>query len=216
MHEFTIATVYEGPNPVLADVGAPNAMTRSIRTQYLEPIGLAEAKGSFGLKEKAAFGWYIAKTVLGSWHPWPGTLEGIRVRTPEKDRWIRKALRRNRILGRRILGIIAWYQKSFIEQSFLLGDEGGIFDQLCYSVASLVYAIALDKPQKEYALVAQALDLEADLQLRRRPPTPELQHLWAEIGRNMMDEKSVLYRELISDIEVSGIPLDPRVIDRYI
>ena len=33
MHEFTIATVYEGPNPVLADVGAPNAMTRSIRSR---------------------------------------------------------------------------------------------------------------------------------------------------------------------------------------
>jgi hypothetical protein len=36
MHEFTIATVYEGPNPVLADVGAPNAMTRSLRTDYLQ------------------------------------------------------------------------------------------------------------------------------------------------------------------------------------
>ncbi|NBU42305.1 MAG: hypothetical protein EBS51_16195, partial [Planctomycetia bacterium] len=54
MHEFAIATVYEGPNPVLADVGAPNAMTRGIRTRYLEPIGLAEAKGSFGLVPKAA------------------------------------------------------------------------------------------------------------------------------------------------------------------
>jgi hypothetical protein len=36
LHEFAIATVYEGPNPVLADVGGPNAMTRDIRTRYLE------------------------------------------------------------------------------------------------------------------------------------------------------------------------------------
>ncbi len=61
MHEFTIATVYEGPNPVLADVGAPNAMTRSIRSNYLEPIGLAEVKGGWGLAAKAKFGWFIAQ-----------------------------------------------------------------------------------------------------------------------------------------------------------
>ncbi|MEZ6093139.1 MAG: acyl-CoA dehydrogenase family protein [Pirellulaceae bacterium] len=52
MHEFTIATVYEGPNPVLSDVGAPNAMTRSIRAQYLEPIGVAEVNGKSGLAPK--------------------------------------------------------------------------------------------------------------------------------------------------------------------
>ncbi|MEQ1906814.1 MAG: acyl-CoA dehydrogenase, partial [Pirellulaceae bacterium] len=56
MHEFTIATVYEGPNPVLADVGAPNAMTRGIRAHFLEPIGVAEVNGSFGLMPKAKFG----------------------------------------------------------------------------------------------------------------------------------------------------------------
>ena len=76
MHEFTIATVYEGPNPVLADVGAPNAMTRSIRGKYLEPIGMAEVKGGFGLGPKASFGWFVAKTVMGSYlarvAPWRG------------------------------------------------------------------------------------------------------------------------------------------------
>jgi len=216
MHEFTIATVYEGPNPVLADVGAPNAMTRSLRTEFLEPIGLAEASGEFGWKEKASFGWYVAKTILGSFNPWAGSLDGIRNLTPDRERWIRKGFRRNRILGRRILWIIARYQKSFIEQSFLLGDEGGIFDQLCYSIASLTYAISLDKPQKEYALVAKALDLEADLHLNHRPASPQLYHLWAEIGRNVMDPQSPLYQDLIADIEVSGIPLDPRTIDRHI
>ncbi|MFM8571336.1 MAG: acyl-CoA dehydrogenase family protein, partial [Pirellula sp.] len=216
MHEFTIATVYEGPNPVLADVGAPNAMTRSLRTDYLEPIGVAEAKGKFGFMQKASFGWYIAKSVLGSLYPWPGSLDGVRNLTPQKSRWIRKGFKRNRVLGRRVLWIIARYQKKFIEQSYLLGDDGGIFDQLCYSCASLVYAIALDKSDRDYALIAEALDLEADLQLRRRPPSPKLYHLWAEIGRRVMDPTSKLYQDLISDIEVSGIPLDPRTIDRHI
>jgi alkylation response protein AidB-like acyl-CoA dehydrogenase len=216
MHEFTIATVYEGPNPVLADVGAPNAMTRSIRTQYLEPIGVAEANGKFGWKEKATFGWYLVSNVLGSYLPVAADFEGVRELTPEKSRWIKKALRRNRALGRRILMIIAWYQKSFIEQSFLLGDEDGIFDQLCYSVASLVYAIALDKPQPEYSLVAEALDLEADLKLKGRPASPALYQLWAQIGRSVMDPSSVLYKDLIEDIEISGIPLDPRIIDKQI
>ena len=165
MHEFTIATVYEGPNPVLADVGAPNAMTRSLRTEFLEPIGVAEAKGGFGLKEKAAFGWYVASRILGSFNPWQGSLDGLRDPTPEKMRWIRKGFRRNRVLGRRILWTIVRYQRTFIEQSYLLGDEGGIFDQLCYSIASLSYAIALDKPQREYQLIGDALDLEADLHL---------------------------------------------------
>jgi alkylation response protein AidB-like acyl-CoA dehydrogenase len=216
MHEFTIATVYEGPNPVLADVGAPNAMTRSLRTEYLEPIGVAEANGKFGLKQKAAFGWYIARSVLGSLNPWPGTLDGVRNLTPDKSRWIRKGFKRNRILGRRVLWIIARYQKKFIEQSYLLGDDGGVFDQLCHSCASLVYAIALDKNDRDYTLVAEALDMEADLQLRRRPPSPELYHRWAEIGRRVMDPTSKLYQDLISDIEVSGLPLDPRTIDRHI
>jgi alkylation response protein AidB-like acyl-CoA dehydrogenase len=216
MHEFTIATVYEGPNPVLADVGAPNAMTRSLRTEYLEPIGVAEAKGGFGLKEKAAFGWYVATRILGSYNPWPGSIDGLREPTPNKERWIRKGFRRNRVLGRRILWTIVRYQRTFIEQSYLLGDEGGIFDQLCYSIASLAYAISLDKPQREYQLVGDALDLEADLHLQGRAITPELYHRWAEIGKAVMDPSSALYKDLIADIEVSGIPLDPRVIDRFI
>lgn len=216
MHEFTIATVYEGPNPVLADIGAPNAMTRGLRAQFLEPIGLAEVNGKFGLGPKAKFGWYIAKTVLSSLNPSVGSLAGVRNLFPEKQRLIRRALRRNRILGRRILFIIARYQKTFIDQSYLLGDEGGIFDQLCYSLASLVYALSLDEPHSEYLKVAQALDLEAELHLKGKSTSPQLQQAWADIGAKLMDEQSALFKDLISDIEVSDIPLDPRFIDRYI
>ncbi len=216
MHEFTIATVYEGPNPVLADVGAPNAMTRGIRSAYLEPIGLAEIKGEAGLAAKARFGWFILKTVLGSLNPWTGSLEGVADLFPAKERYIQKALCRNRVLGRRILFIIAKYQKSFMDQSFLLGDEGGIFDQLCHSLASLVYALSLEKPQVEYLLVAEALDLEADLRMKGKVSTPELQAQWAEIGRRLMDPQSLLHQDLIADIEVSDIPLDPRRIDAFI
>ena len=216
MHEFAIATVYEGPNPVLADVGAPNAMTRGIRTRYLEPIGLAEARGSFGLLPKASFAAYVATTVLASFLPTGGSLEGLGSLSPARQRWIRRGFRRNRILGRRILLTIARYQRSFIEESFVLGDEGGIFDQLCASTAALVHAIALENEGPEYALVAEALDLEAELMLRGRMPTPALQRRWAEIGRLVMDPGSTLHRELIADIDVSRIPLDPRSVAEYI
>jgi len=216
IHEFAIATVYEGPNPVLSDVGAPNAMTRSLRTEFLEPIGLAEAEGRFGWKEKGSFALYAAKNIFSSLNPWPGNYEGVRNLTPEKKRWIRRGFRRNRVIGRRVLWIIARYQKEFIEQNFLLGDEGGLFDQLCFSVASLCYAIALDKPQAEYQRVARALDYEAALQLRRRPASPRLYREWAAIGRSVMSPSSALYQDLIADIEVNRIPLDPRFIDRYI
>ncbi len=216
MHEFTIATVYEGPNPVLADIGAPNAMTRGIRAKFLEPIGMAEVSGKFGLAAKAKFGWFIARTVLGSFNPWTGSLAGVKDLFPEKERLIRKALHRNRILGRRILLIIARYQKSFIDQSFLLGDEGGIFDQLCFSLASLVYAISMDKPHPEYLRIANALDLEADSRMKGRTETSKLQHAWAQVGIDLMNSKSALFSDLISDIEVSDIPLDPRFIDKFI
>jgi alkylation response protein AidB-like acyl-CoA dehydrogenase len=216
IHEFAIATVYEGPNPVLADVGAPNAMTRGIRTKYLEPIGLAEAEGRIGWKPLVSFAWFVVATTIGSFNPWPGSVDGIANLTPARRRLIQRGFRRNRILGRRILWIIARYQKTFIEQSFLLGDEGGIFDQLCHSVAALVAAIGLDTTQPDYALVVEALDAEAELSLRGRPPSPELQERWAEIGRRIMDPGSALHRDLIADIEVSGIPLDPRSIDRFI
>ncbi len=182
MHEFTIATVYEGPNPVLADVGAPNAMTRAIRADYLEPIGVAEVAGKSGLGLKVKFGWYIARTVTGSLNPWTGSLEGVNNLFPEKRRYLRRALRRQRILGRRILLIIARYQKAFMDQSFLLGDEGGVFDQLCHSMASLCFALSLDKPQQEYLKVAAALDLEAGLRMQGKPSSPGLQAAWAEIG----------------------------------
>lgn len=216
MHEFTIATVYEGPNPVLADVGAPNAMTRGIRSQFLEPIGVAEVKGGMGLGPKLKFGLFIAKTILGSLNPWVGSLNGVTNLFPEKQRLIRKGLKRNRVLGRRILWIIARYQKSFMDQSYLLGDEGGIFDQLCHSLASTCYALSLDQPKPEYLKVAAALDLEADLKLRGIQTDPRLQAAWAEIGALMMDDSSQLHQDLIADIEVSDIPLDPRFIERYI
>ena len=216
MHEFTIATVYEGPNPVLADIGAPNAMTRGIRAKYLEPIGMEEVNGKFGLTAKAKFGWFIARTVLGSLNPWPGSLIGIKNLFPEKDRLIRKALQRNRVLGRHILFIIARYQKSFMDQSFLLGDEGGVFDQLCFSVASLVYAISLEKPNAEYLRVSNALNMEADLRMKGITESPQLQRAWARVGIDLMNSESALFSDLISDIEVSDIPLDPRFIDKFI
>ncbi len=216
MHEFTIATVYEGPNPVLADVGAPNAMTRGIRSQFLEPIGLAEVAGKSGLGAKAKFGWFVASSMLGSFNPWTGSLQGIRNLFPEKQLYIRRALRRNRTLGRRILMIIARYQKTFMDQSFLLGDEGGVFDQLCHSLASLVFALSLDKPDRDYLDVAAALDLEATLRMSGRSESPRLQAAWAAIGDKIMDPKSRLHQDLIADMEIDDIPLDPRFIDRFI
>ncbi len=215
MHEFTIATVYEGPNPVLSDVGAPNAMTRSIRGKFLEPIGIAEVNGSFGLMPKAKFGAFIAKTVAGSWFS-SCDMSGVQNRFEEKDTYVRKAMKRNRVLGRRILMIIAKYQKSFMDQSFLLGDEGGIFDQLCHNLASLCFALSMDKRDPEYIKVAAALDLEASLRLGGQESSPWLQKLWAEIGQLMMDRDSTLHKDLIADIEVQPIPLDPRFIDRFI
>lgn len=215
MHEFTIATVYEGPNPVLSDVGAPNAMTRNIRNQYLTPIGTAEVKGSFGLLPKLKFGMFIAKTVIGSWFAY-GDLGGVNNLFSEKRTYIRNALHRNRILGRQVLLIIAKYQKSFMDQSFLLGDEGGVFDKLCHSLASLCFALSLEKPEPEYLQVAAALDLEAKLKMSGRESSPELQRAWAEIGELMMKPTSQLHRDLIADIEVSPMPLDPRFVERYI
>jgi alkylation response protein AidB-like acyl-CoA dehydrogenase len=215
MHEFTIATVYEGPNPVLSDVGAPNAMTRSLRNQYLEPIGLAEVNGSFGLLPKMKFGWFVTKTIIGSWLG-GGDLSGISNMFPEKRRLVQTALKRNRVLGRRILLVIAKYQKSFMDQSFLLGDEGGIFDQLCHNLAALCFALSLEQPSPEYLKVAEALDLEARLKMAGKETSPKLQQAWAEIGALMMDRNSRLHQDLIGDIEVQDIPLDPRYIDRYI
>jgi len=216
MHEFLIATVYEGPNAVLSDVGAPNAMTRAIRTRFLEPIGLAEAQGKSSFVSKARFGWFAIQAIVGSWSPWPGSLDGIAPNQPAKCRWVHRALRRNRILGRRIVFTIAHYQRSFIDQSFELGDEGGIFDQLSSSVAALAFAMSLDKISPDDALVANALDVEAELRLRGKNHTSQLQALWSNIGQRLLDSRSTLHRDLISDIEVSEIPLDPRSIDRYI
>jgi hypothetical protein len=215
MHEFTIATVYEGPNPVLSDVGAPNAMTRELRGKYLVPIGVAEVNGSFGLMPKLKFGWFIARTTVGSWFS-SGDLSGMNNRFPAKERYVKNAFRRNRTLGRRILMIIAKYQKSFMDQSFLLGDEGGVFDQLCHNLASLCFALSLDQPKPEYLKVAAALDMESKLRMSGRETSPELQRAWAEIGALMMNRNSQLHQDLIADIEVADIPLDPRFIDRFI
>ncbi|MEM9413482.1 MAG: acyl-CoA dehydrogenase, partial [Planctomycetota bacterium] len=215
MHEFTIATVYEGPNPVLSDVGAPNAMTRNLRNRYLEPIGVAEVNGSFGLGPKLKFGWFIAKTFLGSWFYTPD-LSGVDNLFPEKERIVRNGLKRNRVLGRRILMIIAKYQKSFMDQSFLLGDEGGVFDQLCHNLASICYALSLDSAEPEKLKIARALDLESKIRMQGVPCNADLQGAWAEIGGLMMDRDSQLHKELIADIDVAEIPLDPRFIERFI
>ena len=67
---------------------------------------------------------FIADAVIGSFNPLVGSLDGIENLFSEKRRIIQKALRRNRILGRRILLIIAKYQKTFMDQCFLMGDEG--------------------------------------------------------------------------------------------
>ncbi len=215
MHEFTIATVYEGPNPVLADVGAPNAMTRNIRAEYLEPIGVAEVNGSFGLMPKMKFGMFIAKSVMGS--VFGGVdMSGVDNLFDEKELYVRRALKRNRVLGRRILMIIAKYQKSFMDQCYLLGDEGGIFDQLCHNLASLCFALSMDEAHPEYLRVAAALDLEAKIRLRGDECSAELQKHWSEIGKLMMNKNSKLHRDLISEMQVNPIPLDPRFVDRYI
>ena len=215
MHEFTIATVYEGPNPVLSDVGAPNAMTRNLRNKYLEPIGVAEVNGSSGILPKMKFGWFVMKTVLGSWIYSPD-LSGVKNLFPEKQAIISRGLKRNRVLGRRILMIIAKYQKSFMDQSFLMGDEGGIFDQLCHNLASISYALSLDEPQEETLKVARALDEESAIRMSGRQTSAKLQSMWAEIGEFMMDKNSKLHQELIADIEVAPIPLDPRFVERFI
>ena len=112
--------------------------------------------------------------------------------------------------------IIAKYQKSFMDQSFLLGDEGGVFDQLCHSMASMCFALSLDEAHPEYMKVASALDREAALRMTGRESSPELQSAWAEIGALMMNRDSKLHKDLIADIKVSDIPLDPRFIDRFI
>lgn len=216
MHEFTIATVYEGPNPVLADVGAPNAMTRGLRSEYLQPIGVAQANGGRGLREMFRFGLFAAKTIIGSFLPVHGDLSGLPQLRGVRRRLVRKALKRNRVLGRQILMIVARYQTSFMDQSFLLGDEGGIFDKLCYSLASMCFVLSLEHDHPEYLRVAMALDLEADIRLSGREATPQLQAAWAEVGKLMMKRESQLHRDLIGDIKVSDIPLDPRFIDRYI
>ena len=216
MHEFTIATAYEGPNPVLADVGAPNAMTRDLRKKYLEPIGLAEVKGKFGLFAKMKFGWFVGTKVLGSYLPISGDLSGVDNLFPEKKRWVSRAMKRQRVLGRKLLLAIAKYQKEFMDQSFLLGDEGGVFDQLSHSMASMCFALSLEKSSPEYLKVCEALDLEATLRMSGRESSPALQTAWAEIGQLMMNRDSQLHKDLIGDMEVADIPLDPRFIDRFI
>ena len=215
MHEFTIATVYEGPNPVLSDVGAPNAMTRNLRNQYLEPIGVAEVNGSFGLMPKLKFGAFIAKTILGSWF-YSADLSGIENLFDSKRAIVQRGMKRNRVLGRRILMIIAKYQKSFMDQSFLLGDEGGVFDQLCHNLASICFALSLEKEDPEYMMVAKALDEESKIRMSGKQSSPSLQTQWAAIGKLMIDRNSQLHKDLIADIEVSDIPLDPRFVDRFI
>ncbi len=64
--------------------------------------------------------------------------------------------------------------------------------------------------------IAAALDLEARLLMSGKDSSPTLQQSWAEVGRLMMDKDSQLHRDLIADIQVADIPLDPRFMDRFI
>ena len=74
----------------------------------------------------------------------------------------------------------------------------------------------MDEAKPEYLQIAAALDQEATLRMKGKESSPELQQAWAEIGQLMMDKNSQLYHDLIADIKVASIPLDPRFIDRFI
>ena len=74
----------------------------------------------------------------------------------------------------------------------------------------------MEKRDPDYLKVAAALDLEASIRLNGNECSPWLQKLWAEIGKTIMDRDSTLHKDLIADIEVQPIPLDPRHIDRFI
>ena len=89
--------------------------------------------------------------------------------------------------------------------------KGGIFDQLCFSLASLVYALSLDEYNAETLFVAETLDLEADLALKRKATTPRLQSKWADVGRLMMNADSKLHQELIFRHRNRRYPLRPAV-----
>ncbi len=84
------------------------------------------------------------------------------------------------------------------------------------NLASLCFALSLDQPSGDYAKVAEVLDLEASLRLVGHQSSPKLQQAWAEVGQRTMDPDSSLYQDLLADIEVADIPLDPRWIERYI
>jgi hypothetical protein len=98
----------------------------------------------------------------------------------------------------------------------VLGDEGGVFDQLCANYASLCFALSLEKADPEYMMVARALDLESKIRMSGASSSLKLKQAWAEIGAVVMDKNSRLHKDLIADIEVSDIPLDPRFVDKYI
>ena len=66
------------------------------------------------------------------------------------------------------------------------------------------------------AALSEALDLEAKIRMQGKTVTPALQHQWAEIGDMLMNPDTTLHKDLISDIEIHDIPLDPRFIDRFI
>ena len=80
----------------------------------------------------------------------------------------------------------------------------------------MCFALSLDQPNPDYLKVAAALDLEATLKMRGLESSPQLQRAWAEIGQLMMNRDSQLYRDLIADIQVADIPLDPRFVERFI
>jgi hypothetical protein len=52
--------------------------------------------------------------------------------------------------------------------------------------------------------------------MKGRTASPALKRSWARVGQRLMNPDSQLFTDLIADIEVSPIPLDPRLIDQFI
>ena len=122
MHEFIIASVYEGPNPVLSDMGAPNAMTRDIRAGYPRANRIGGSRRQVWTRCQSKI-WLVHCQVCAGFVESVRRVHLMELKTcsPKSVDLAQKGLKRNRVLGRRILFIIAKYQKTFMDQSFLLG-----------------------------------------------------------------------------------------------
>ena len=87
---------------------------------------------------------------------------------------------------------------------------------MCHNLASLCFALSLKEENEEYLKIAKTLDLEASLKLKGQTESPALHSAWAEVGQLMMNKDSKLHQDLIKDINVADIPLDPRFVERFI